>query len=206
MTRRTSVGVALASLALSLSLFGEWAVRAQQPAAGSGDDGPRYTSKGELVRPTDYREWIFVSSGLGMTYGPAALGTVPRFDNVFVNPSSYRSFMKTGVWPDKTMFILEVRSSEGKKSINRDGRFQGQIAGIEAEVKDGTRYPDKWAYFAFGGGALLKESVAALPKTASCYSCHTQNTAVEQTFVQFYPTLFEVARRLGTVKPSYTEP
>jgi hypothetical protein len=29
---------------------------------------------------------------------------------------------------------------------------------------------------------------------------------VERTFVQFYPTLFEVARRLGTVKPKYTDP
>jgi hypothetical protein len=28
---------------------------------------------------------------------------------------------------------------------------------------------------------------------------------VEQTFVQFYPTLMDVARRLGTVKESYRE-
>ena len=32
---------------------------------------------------------------------------------------------------------------------------------------------------------------------------HSTHTAVEQTFVQFYPTLFEVAQRMGTVKPTY---
>ena len=39
--------------------------------------------------PTDYREWVFLSSGLGMTYGPAGPADAsgnPRFDNVFVTP------------------------------------------------------------------------------------------------------------------------
>jgi hypothetical protein len=35
-----------------------------------------------------------------------------------------------------------------------------------------------------------------LPFTASCYNCHAINTAVENTFVQFYPTLFEVAKKM----------
>ncbi|MEO7653924.1 MAG: cytochrome P460, partial [Bryobacteraceae bacterium] len=47
---------------------------------------PRFTSDGQLMRPDDYREWIFLSSGLGMTYGKAqaAPNAAPRFDNVFV--------------------------------------------------------------------------------------------------------------------------
>ena len=31
-------------------------------------DGPRYENGTGLVRPTDYREWTFLSSGLSMTY------------------------------------------------------------------------------------------------------------------------------------------
>ena len=46
---------------------------------------------------------------------------------------------------------------------------------------------------------------APLPQTASCYSCHRDHTAVEQTFVQFYPALMDVARRFNTVKPEYHE-
>src|SRR5947209_5496918 len=33
-------------------------------------------------------------------------------------------------------------------------------------------------------------------RKAACYACHRNNTAVDNTFVQFYPTLFEVAKRL----------
>ena len=39
--------------------------------------------------------------------------------------------------------------------------------------------------------------------TATCYACHSTNGAVENTFVQFYPTLLEVATRKGTLRESY---
>src|SRR6476661_5048224 len=92
-------------------------------AADSAPDGPRYTGDGQLLLPKDYRQWVYLSSGLGMTYGPAAQANPenPQFDNVFVNPSSYRSFLESGRWPDKTMFILEIRRSAGKGSINNGG-------------------------------------------------------------------------------------
>jgi hypothetical protein len=199
--RRRSARRLLAALvgAVVCSSLVVQAIQAQVPA-----DGPRYGADGKLLRPTDYREWIFLTAGLGMTYGPAATADAssPRFDNVFVNPSSYRSFMQTGRWPDKTIFILEIRNSASEGSINRAGRFQTGVTAIEAAVKD-ERFPDKWAYFDFGPGSGLRESVDPLPRTARCYACHTQNTAVEQTFVQFYPTLFEVATKMGTVKSSY---
>jgi hypothetical protein len=176
---------------------------AQQPPV----DGPAYSAAGELLRPADYREWVYLTSGLGMTYGPAAEESSarrPNFDNVFVNRASYRQFMASGKWPEKTMFILEIRSAEDHVSINNGGRTQGNVIAIEAAVKDTVRFPDtSWKYFTFGTAPRLTESAAPLPTTASCYTCHRENTAVEQTFVQFYPTLFDVARRMGTVKPTY---
>ena len=102
------------------------------------------------------------------------------------------------------MLILEVRRSEEKVSINNGGRTQGEIAALEAAVKDRKRFPpDGWGYFSFDGAPGLKDRAAPLPATARCYACHRDNTAVENTFVQFYPTLFEVAKRFGTVKPTY---
>jgi hypothetical protein len=173
---------------------------AQAPAG----DGPQYTADGKLVRPTAYREWIFVTSGLGMTYGPnASSAASPRFDNVFVNPTSYRGFMQTGRWPDKTIMILEIRSSASEGSINRAGHFQTDVVAVEAAVKDESRFPGQWSYYDFGRGSALQESRVPLPKTASCYACHSKNAAVEWTFVQFYPTLFAVAQRMGTVNPTY---
>ncbi|MEO8307056.1 MAG: cytochrome P460 family protein [Pseudomonadota bacterium] len=168
--------------------------------------GPKFTGTGELVRPTDYREWIFLASGLGMTYGPnrPQAGQAPAFDNAFVNPESYRAFMKTGRWPEGTMFMLEIRSADENVSINAGGRTQGALRAIEASVKDTKRYPDGgWSYFSFDGPQGLKESAAPFPRTASCYGCHSRNGAVEWTFTQFYPSAFEVARKLGTVRPDY---
>jgi hypothetical protein len=120
---------------------------------------------------------------------------------VFVNPSSYRSFMRTGKWPDRTIFILEVRNSSSEGSILTGGRFQTGVAGLEAEVKD-ARFPDGWAFFNFERGATSAAPLSG-ERAAGCVECHTKHTAVERTFVQFYPTLLEVARRMGTVKPGF---
>ena len=90
----------------------------------------QYTKDGELLLPKDYRQWIFLSSGIGMTYSGTA-SKDPAFENVFVNPEAYRGFLKTGTWPDKTVMVLEVRKSESRVSINKDGRVQTSVAATE---------------------------------------------------------------------------
>jgi hypothetical protein len=201
-----------AVLAAAIALYGVAAVTAQSPAAAARvTDGASFTGEGAVKRPADYREWVFVTTGLGMSYAPEAQavgagpGRPPVFDNVFVNRQSYRAFLQTGRWPDGTMFILELRRSERHVSIDTGGQTQSGVLGIEAAVKDSSRFAATggWAYFGFGGAGGLAESAMPNPPTASCYACHREHTAVENTFVQFYPTLFEVAKRLGTVKPTY---
>lgn len=178
-----------------------WAVAV---GAQSNSESPTvYTSAGELMRPADYQEWVFLASGLGMTYSDSAGASTrpPAFTNVFVNPSSYKAFMKTGVWPEASMFILEIRGSTSEGSINKGGRFQTGVLAVEAAVKDSKRYTGNWAYFDFGRG----DRAMPLPQTERCYACHKAHAAVEQTFAQFYPTIIEAARRLGTVNASYRE-
>lgn len=164
-------------------------------------DEPQYTSDGQLKLPGNYREWIYLSSGLGMTYGfvesAANLVVGDRFDNVFVTPKAYRAFLATGAWPDKTMFIMEVRTAAGKGSINKGGRFQDALVGLEAHVKDQSRFPVRWEFFAFG-----PDDRTAKPEGAksSCHACHSASGAVDNTFVQFYPTLLPIAKSKGTLK------
>lgn len=172
-------------------------------AGGAPEGAPQFTKDNELIRPADYREWIYVSSGLGMAYGPDAKeASDPPFDNVFVQPAAYRAFLESGRWPDKTIFVLEVRSSKEHASINKSGHFQSDLLAVEAAVKDESRFPEKWAYFGFGGGKSLRDKAKAFP-TSACHSCHSQNGAVENTFVQFYPTLLPVAEAKGTLSPNY---
>jgi len=175
-------------------------------AETSASTEPRFTKDGELVRPENYREWIFLTSGSGMTYAENQTAEEhPNFDNVFVRPESYRTFVATGTWPDKTMFILEIRASNSHGSINKAGHYQKDVVAIEAEVKDSSRFADKWAYFGFGGGAKLASSAKAFPVGNRCMTCHSKNAAVENTFVQFYPTLWKVAEAKGTINKSFVD-
>ena len=136
-----------------------------------------------------------------MSYNPAAQATDHHmFDNVFVNPESYKSFLETGTWPDKTVMVLEGRGAEGRGSINQRGNYQAtDVMGLEVHVKDETRFQGKWAFFSFDGGKTAK----MIPTTATCYTCHSDHAAVDTTFVQFYPTLLPVAKSKGTLSAAY---
>lgn len=166
----------------------------------SAQDDPQYTKDGLMRLPANYREWTFLTAGLAMTYGPAGQTDGqgnPRFDNVFVSPAAYKGFLKTGTWPDKTVMVLEVRDSDSHVSINTGGRVQTGIAAVEVHVKDAARFKGGWAFFAFQNSDTAK----LIPTSANCYSCHEQHGSVDTTFVQFYPTLIDVAKKKGTFKP-----
>lgn len=187
----------------ALTLAAAALANAQRPETQLATGAPIYANGRDLVRPADYREWTFVSAGLGMDYQPAATTPAdPRFGNVFVTPLSYREFLSTGKWPDRTVFVLEFRASKSRGSINQAGHFQADLVGLEAEVKD-ARLPDGWAFYDFGRATAIQNVASPLPLSAGCMECHSQHTAVEKTFVQFYPTLLDAARRAGTLKPGF---
>jgi YHS domain-containing protein len=194
MKTKMIVSTAVAALTLIVNLGGS------QTAKQAPNDGPQYTSDNRLVRPVNYRNWIYLSSSLGLQYGPDANPANPAFENVYVNPSAYSEFMKSGKWPDKTIFVLEIRSSMDKGTFAQGGRYQGEVVTLEAAVKDESRFPEKWAYFGLGRNA---ESARAFPKTEACFTCHSANAAVENSFAQFYPTVFAVAKEKGTLNPGY---
>jgi Cytochrome P460 len=162
---------------------------------------PSYTADGQMVFPTNYREWIYLTTGMDMDYNPdPAMGGHSMFDNVFVNPEAYKSFVATGTWPDKTMLVLEGRMAANKGSINKAGHYQtGEVMSQSIHVKDNARFAGGWAFFGFENAKPAKQ----IPTTAACYSCHQQHAAVDTTFVQFYPTLLEIAKKKGTLAASY---
>ncbi len=122
------------------------------------------------------------------------------FDNVFVNPESYKAFVETGTWPDKTMLVLEVRGAKGKGSINQKGSYQDtEVMGLEVHMKDEARFAGKWAFVGFDDNKVAK----VVPTTAECYRCHADHAAVDTTFVQFYPTLLPIAKSKGTLSAAY---
>ena len=107
-------GVFLAALAVAPRLG------AQQPTTEVPDLRPG----NQLTLPADFREWVFLSAGLGMTYGPnaPAAGQPQSFTNVYVNPAAYRAFLKSGAWPNRKCHPRDSRVGVPKvQSIGLDG-------------------------------------------------------------------------------------
>ncbi len=171
-----------------------------QNATAPGN-APEFTSDGQLKFPEHYREWIYLTSGFDMSYNPAMKMGHHMFDNVFVNPAAYKAFVETGTWPDKTVLFLEVRGAKDKGSINQVGNYQSaETMGFEAHVKD-SRLQGQWGFFGFDDSKTAK----MIPRSADCYSCHSEHGAVDTTFVQFYPTLLPIAKSKGTLSGSYVK-
>lgn len=153
-----------------------------------------YSGGRELVLP-DYRKWVYLGSGVGMSYTETSREN-PPFTNVFAEPAAYDKFMSTGTWPDKTVLIAEMRESATNISINKSGRVQtAKVVAVEAEVKDAAK--GAWAFYGFENGTREGK---LFPKSAACYSCHEEHAATDNTFVQFCPTLIETAKQHGTYK------
>ena len=188
------LGISLALLALGTAL----------PLANQGNPAPanlpQYTADGKMKFPANYREWVYLSTGLDMSYRADMNMGHSMFDNVFVNPEAYKYFVAHGTWPDKTMLVLEVRGAGTKSAINKAGHYQTpEVMGREVHVKDESRFPGKWAFFGFDDA----DTAQMLPTEMDCYSCHAQHAAVDTTFVQFYPTLIEIAKKKGTLSAPY---
>jgi hypothetical protein len=153
-----------------------------------------YDAGGAVVAPANYRDWVFLSSGLDMTYSNPAPTGEHRFDNVFVDPAAYKGFLATGQWPDRTVMVLEVRKAAQNVSINKAGFIQGDIVGVQLHVKDKAK--GGWAFYSVGAGG----KTSRFSDKSTCRACHESSGSVDGTFIQFYPTLIDAAKTAGTYK------
>jgi hypothetical protein len=195
MGRTGSVLAAAVVLAASSAGAGLTAGKPAGPAA--------YTADGKMILPPDYRTWVYLTSGLDMSYTEGPAPQASTFDNVFVDPAAYAAFQRTGTWPDGAVMVLELRAAQAKGSINKAGKFQaGAVRATEMHVKDTARFKDQggWAFFGFRGDS---QPAAMIPASADCYACHRAHAAVDTTFVQFYPTLLSRAQAMKTLSPAY---
>lgn len=201
--RWTAVLLAPCALATVFALYTSFRTSRIAQAVDS-HEFPAYAANGDMLSPSDYREWTYLTSGIDMSYSPKPeAADHSMFDNVFVNPASYKSFLATGTWPDKTMLVLEVREARSKGSINQRGHFQGtDLMDMEVHVKDVKRFSGGWAFFSFDSP---EKNGTLIPQGAPCYSCHQAHGAVDDTFVQFYPTLLPVAAAKHTLTDAFLQ-
>jgi len=157
-------------------------------------------TNGELIRPIDYRSWIYVGTPVtpnDMNNGKAAF---PEMHNVYIDPVSYSEYKKTGAWREGTILVKELISVGSKAAVSGNGYFMGEFIGLEATIKSKKHFPKEpgnWAYFSFTNpkeGTLADTGKAF--KTNQCNACHNSSAGDDFVFTQYYPIL-SVAKGVG---------
>ncbi len=153
--------------------------------SGPPEPGPRYADDGQLRRPEGVDRWVLVGTSLGLGYTDATEAGPGMFHRVYLEPSAYEHFRRTGGFREGTMLALAIRRPERRVPPSRAGWTEGELVALELAVKDGSRYAAGWAYFDFG-----RDRPTAPPFPAErCAACHAEHAALDNVFTQFYPQL-----------------
>ena len=162
----------------------------------------RPTSTASCSCPTDYREWIYVTSGLDMSYSrrPA-------------RPPHVRQRVRE---PGGLAGLQAHRHVAGQDDDGaRDPRRPHQGLDQQARLLPGRR-PDGRGGARQGHRALRRrlgllhvrghrQAGREIPRDVDCYCCHRRTRAVDTTFVQFYPTMLAIAKAKGTFAAAYLD-
>ena len=194
-------------LALPLAMGGcdsaqDMATNREETVAEEVTYDAQFTEDGQLIRPDNWREWIYV----GMPVTPNALNggqaVLPETQTVYIDPTSWKHWRETGTFRDGTMFAVELtllmtdgaHEDGSTEQLTGRGFFQDDFSGLQFAIKDSERFADEpgnWAYFSTAIGARESDypgTMAALP-TEACNSCHEANGAQDWVFTQLYPVL-----------------
>jgi hypothetical protein len=157
-------------------------------ASATSLDAARLTDAGELLRPANLDEWVFLGASLGMGYDnvdfdPKSPG---NFQVVLMEPSAYAYFKTNGQYANGSMFLLSFYRTEQRVSIDRAGFVQGELKNFEIHLLDRSRFAEGRAFYLFGP---KDDKGAVLPPGSPCVECHVRDGAFDGTFAQFYPAL-----------------
>jgi hypothetical protein len=151
----------------------------------------QFTEDGQMLKPTGYRQWVYVGTPLTPNDMNDGSAPFPEFHSVYINPAAYKHYEQTGEFPDQTVLIKELVSVGTKKATSGKGYFMGDFIGLEVAMKDAKRFKDQpgnWAYFSFGHSYPLSDSANA-QSAVNCSSCHGAAADQDYVFTQYYPVL-----------------
>ncbi|MEM7267719.1 MAG: cytochrome P460 family protein [Pseudomonadota bacterium] len=160
----------------------------------------KFTTENHAIQPEGWRQWIFVGAPLTPHALNDGAAPFPEFHNVYVEPSAFAHFVKTGEWAEGTQLAKELAliyqndNDEVGATYEVSGRGyqQGEFAGLELVVKDSSRFPDMpggWTFFSFGHHAPPYAATAEAFPAEACNACHESNADTDYVFTQFYPVL-----------------
>jgi hypothetical protein len=172
-------------------------------AADDGITAANFATDGQVMIPNNWRQWIYIGTPLTPNALNDGEASFPEFHNVYIEPSAFAHWQKTGKFANGTQIAKElvlIRQKD-KDDMNEDGStgevsgtgyFQGEFQGLELTIKDTERFADEpggWVYYSFGHKPQPYEKTAKAFPSESCNACHEGNAADDFVFTQFYPVL-----------------
>ena len=161
-----------------------------------------FDDRGELNRPTGYREWVF--AGTGTT--PKAAdphGLFPDFQNIYIDPESFKFWKQNGTYREGTILVKELIRKGPTESPIGKGFWQGDYYSISATIKDSKRFPKApggWGYFKFTNPATGKLNPTSPLLQGACVACHAQAAAGNGPFTELYAPMRD-AKGFGSGSP-----
>ncbi len=67
-----------------------------------------FTSDGEMQLPTGYRAWVFVGAPLTPNALNNGQANFPEYHHVYVEKKNVDEYLKTGSFPEGTVFVKEL--------------------------------------------------------------------------------------------------
>lgn len=160
--------------------------------ADTGEGVSLYEDSGNLLRPENWREWVFIGAVLtpnDQNFGHAYL---PEFKYVYLDPESFEVWKQTGEFREGAVVVKELLAIGSRENISGNGYFPGEYLGLEVAVKDGHRFENHlggWGFFSFGEMPYAEAASPILGDgELDCSGCHA-NAPQDMIFTQFYPTL-----------------
>jgi hypothetical protein len=117
----------------------------------------QFEGKDTLLRPDRYLEWVSVGSG------------------VYVDPTGYAEYQKSGTFPERTVIVMKRTRSEAETDPHGD---------FSVSVKDSSRFEGGWGFFDLSG-----KSKGQAASDGTCQPCHKEKAQTDHVFTQFYPAL-----------------
>jgi hypothetical protein len=193
MELRTPFGRMLIAPALLIA-----AALAGLAASGGGDYRHEFDASGALMQPPDYlwRQWVYVGTPVTPNSLNPPEAAFPEFHNVYMRPSDFEHWRRTGEFRDGTTLMKELVSVGATQALSGKGFFEGEFVGLEATIKDSKRFasePGNWGYFTFSHAKPPYPKLAKQQPTAACNACHQQGNqqgvAEDYVFTAYYPVV-----------------
>ena len=180
-------------------IAGAFVITAVAISQTNSRSGPVFTTNGDLVLPTGFREWVFMGGPITPNSLNNGEAPFPEFHDVYIERENLLYYQHHGDFPEGTVLVKElVLAQKGKypdgsiDSASGRGYFPSELHGIDVMVKDSKRFANtnKWGFFTFGHHALPYSPSAKVMPAGQCASCHIAGVAkTDMVWVQYYPLL-----------------